>query len=324
MKHSLPAVAWPAVALLALLTFNMIATPGFALLEIKDGHLYGSMVDIFNRSAPVALLALGMTLVIATGGVDLSVGAVMAIAGAMAAVFFHQGGSVGVAVAAGLCVAGLGGLLNGALVDFGGLQPIVATLVLMVAGRGVAQLLTDGQILSISNSSFVYLGAGFLFGLPFPVILVCLAALGFGLLTRGTALGLFVEATGENDRAARLAGISISGIRLTVYLLCGLCAGLAGLVAAADIRAADANTAGLWLELDAILAVAIGGTSLTGGRFSLVGSLMGAWIIQTLSTMILSRGVAVQLTLVVKALVILAVCLLQSEAFRRALRRRTA
>src|SRR6185503_13442172 len=131
-----------------------------------------------------------------------------------------------------------------------------------------------------------------------------------------TAAGLFIESTGDNETASRYAGVNTRAVKLMVYSFCALCAGLAGLIATTNIAAADANNAGLWLELDAILATVIGGTALTGGRFYLTGSLLGAILIQTLTTTILTRGIAVELTLVVKAVVVLLVCLMQSEKFR--------
>jgi simple sugar transport system permease protein len=278
------------------------------------------------------LLALGMTLVIATGGIDLSVGAVIAIAGATAASllvrpdgsplsFLNVHHSVAGVILITLGLALLAGLWNGVLVAWLDIQPIVATLILMVAGRGVAQLLTDGQIITFENPSFQFLGSGFLLGIPFTIFIVTVAYLLGGALTRGTALGLFIESVGNNAKASRYAGVSARRVKLMVYGLCGFCAGVAGLIVTADIKAADANNAGLYLELDAILAVAIGGTSLAGGRFSLIGSLIGALVIQTLTTTILTRGVAPELTLVVKAAVVIAVCLLQSEPFRAALAR---
>jgi len=157
------------------------------------------------------------------------------------------------------------------------------------------------------------------------VTLVLLTLLLTAVLTRRTAMGLFIESVGNNETASYFAGVDARAVKLFVYTFCGLCAGVAGLIEASTIKAADANNAGLYLELDAILAVVVGGTALTGGRFNLLGSLVGALIIQTLTTTILTRGVPVQYTLVVKAVVVLAVCLLQSEQFRaRLMRRRSA
>lgn len=324
-SRSVSPLFWPAVALLLLLAFNALFTPGFMSIEVRDGHLYGSLVDIANRGAPVMLLTIGMTLVIATGGIDLSVGAVMAIAGAFAAILITKHDASLLAVLGGaLGVSLLAGAWNGTLVAGLGIQPIVATLILMVSGRGIAQLLTDGQIPTFRDASISFLGKGFFLGLPFSITVVALTALVAWLLLRKTALGLFIETVGANERAARYAGVSATSVKMFVYMFSGLCAGLAGLIEVANITAADANNLGLNRELDAILATVIGGTALTGGRFNLPGSILGALIIQALNTTILSRGVAVELTLVVKAIVVLAVCLLQSDAFRRAVIRRRA
>jgi simple sugar transport system permease protein len=154
-------------------------------------------------------------------------------------------------------------------------------------------------------------------GLPFPVTIVVVTAVAIGLLTRATALGLFVESVGNNPKASRLAGLPAGWVKLSVYALCGLCAGLAGLIVTADIQAADANNAGLNLELDAILAVSLGGASLNGGRFSLIGSLIGAVLLQAMTSTILAHNVPPPLTLVIKGLVVVAVCLFQSPVFRR-------
>ncbi|HXT39904.1 MAG TPA: ABC transporter permease [Candidatus Angelobacter sp.] len=311
------------IVLNVLLYFNLFFTPGFMLLEFKHGHLYGSLVDILKLSSRVMLVSLGMTLVIATAGVDLSVGAIMAIAGSVAAKLLtqdHAGLSAAIVATLGVCF--LLGAWNGALVARFGVQPIVATLILMVAGRGIAQLLTDGQIITVENPEFTFIAGGHFLGLPVPFVIVLTALVLTAALTRWTAMGLFIESVGNNEAASRFAGVNARAVKLFVYTFCGLCAGVAGLIEASTIKAADANNAGLYLELDAIMAVVIGGTSLAGGRFNLPGSLAGALIIQTLTTTILTRGVPVEYTLVVKAVVVLAVCLLQSERFRGLVSRR--
>ncbi len=326
-RRVIPPEIWPLGALALVLVFNALFTPGFFRFEMRDGHFFGSLIDVLNRGTPVILLALGMTLVIATGGVDLSVGAVMAISGTVtAAIIAHPsysilsrlniGSGLTTIMAAGLAVACLAGFWNGVLVGLLEIQPIVATLILMVAGRGIAQLLGDGQIITFDHAGFAFLGSGFFLGVPFPVTI---ALVTFGmtvLLTRYTALGLFLEAVGNNPRASLCAGVNTRWVKLLAYVFCSGCAGVAGMIVTADIKAADANNAGLYLELDAILAVVIGGTALTGGRFSLVGSVIGAILIQSLTTTILMRGVPPTVTLVVKAAVIVAVCLLQSAKFR--------
>jgi ribose/xylose/arabinose/galactoside ABC-type transport system permease subunit len=319
---------WPVVALVALLVFDIVAVPGFPSLRIQDGHLYGSLVDILKNGTPTALIALGMTLVIATRGIDLSVGATVAISGAVACSWIAAApdptaGSaavVGVLLALGLSL--VLGLWNGFLVSVLGIQPIIATLVLMTAGRGLAQLITDGQIITVANPLFAELGGGFLLGLPVSVIMAAVLFALVALLTRRTALGMLIESVGINPTAARLAGVRARGITLSVYVFVAVCAAVAGLMISSNVTAADANNAGLWIELDAILAVVIGGTLLSGGRFSIVGTLVGALVLQTLTTTVYTAGIAPEVTLVFKAVVIIAVCLLQSPRTRALLRRR--
>jgi ribose/xylose/arabinose/galactoside ABC-type transport system permease subunit len=322
LRASWSRIRWVLFILAAVLLYNLFFTPGFFKIELKQGHLYGSLIDIIDRAAPVMLISLGMTLVIATGGVDLSVGAVMAIIGSLAAKLVAENhwpfaSVLLICLAAGAAL----GLWNGSLVSFIGVQPIVATLILMVAGRGIAQLLTGGQIITFENDSFAFLGGGYFLGLPFTYTIVALSFLVLALLVRKSALALFIEAVGDNERASHLSGINSRFIKCFAYATVGFFSALAGLIVASDIKAADANNAGLYLELDAILAVVLGGTALTGGRFYLFNSLLGAILIQTLTTTILTRGIAVELTLVVKAIIILLVCLIQSEQFRALLTR---
>ncbi len=312
--HSL---IWPVAGLALLLAFNLFFTEGFFHVEVRDGRLYGVLIDILNHGSKVMLLALGMALVIATGGVDLSVGAVMAIAGAVAAQLINKPGMpFPVVIGAALAVAIVAGCWNGLLVGMFKVQPIVATLILMVAGRGIAQLITDGQIITFTDERLTYIGNGSLLGLPFPVLL-SLAMLAITVaLTRKTAIGLFIESVGDNQTASTYAGVHAGTVKFLVYVFSGLCAGFAGLVAASNIKCADSNHAGLFLELDAILAVVVGGTSLTGGRFYLAGAIVGALFIQTLTTTMYMRNVSADIAPVPKALAILVVCLLQSPQFR--------
>ena len=311
---------WPLAGLLLLLLINLIISPEFFNLTFKDGRFYGSLIDVLNRAAPIALLAIGMTLVIATGGVDLSVGSVMAIAGAVSAYLIVSGvDSLTVIIAGGLAAGLVGGMINGLLVGYLNIQPIVATLILMVAGRGVAQLINEGQIVTFQHDAFSFLGTGYFLGLPFPVVLVIITFVLVQLLMRRTALGLYVEAVGANASASRYLGINAKAIKLSVYCLAGLCAALAGMIAAADIKGSDANNAGLWLELDAILAVVIGGASLMGGRFSLFLSIIGALIIQTLTVTIIMSGIPPKFNLLIKASAIILVLLMQSPRFQQQL-----
>ncbi|MEO3861144.1 ABC transporter permease [Acrocarpospora sp. B8E8] len=325
-KHRL---FWPAAILAVMLLANLIFTPTFFRIELKNGHLYGSLIDILLYGAPLILIALGMTMVIATGGIDLSVGATVAISGALACSIIADQpdqeavGGVLTAVALALGLSLVLGLWNGLLVARVGIQPIIATLILMVAGRGVAQLITDGQIITINSAPYELIGGDYLFGFPFAVLIAVVVFTGTAVLTRRTALGLLLEAVGGNAEASRLVGIRARRLLVLAYVFSAFCAGIAGLMISSNIRAADGNNAGLWIELDAILAVVIGGTSLMGGRFSLAGTVLGALIIQTLSTTIYTTGVPPQVTLVFKAVVVTAVCLIQSPAFRaKAFRRR--
>lgn len=331
VRHPL---ARPAAALALLLLLDLLLVPDFFRLTLRDGHLYGSVIDIVNRAAPLMLAALGMTLVIATRGIDISVGAVVAISGTVAAMLI--GGTLTIdhgvpryvsnmPMAWALCLAMGAALLcgawNGLLVAGLGLQPIVATLILMVAGRGLAQLLTDGQIVTVYYQPFFFIGGGYLFGLPFALYLVAAVFIVTAMLMRKTALGLFIEAVGINPVAARLAGVRTAMLVFFAYLFCAACAGLAGLMICSNIKSADANNAGMLLELDAILAVTLGGTSLAGGKFSLLGGVLGALIIQTLTYTIYSLGWPPEVNMVLKSVVVFLVCLSQSPEAGRMWRR---
>ncbi len=321
-KHNL---FWPLLALVLLLVVSVIATPSFFSIRIQDGHLYGSLIDILRNGAPTLLIALGMTLVIATRGIDLSVGAIVAISAAVACTYMagapneSSAGRAIVALSMAVGVSILLGLWNGFLISVLGIQPIIATLVLMTAGRGLAMLITDGQIITVNNALFKKVGAGFVLGLPV-AILIALAVFAItAVLTRRTALGMLIEAVGINPEASRLAGVRARTITWTVYVFVAFCAGIAGLMIASNTSAADANNAGLFIELDAILAVVIGGTSLAGGRFSLTGTLIGAMFIQTLATTIPTMGIPAETNYLFKAVAVIVVCLLQSPKARAVL-----
>lgn len=305
-------VAPQLLTLAAVLVLVTLFFPSFLSVSLSGDRLVGSPIDVLKRVAPVALLSIGMTLVIATRGIDLSVGAIMAICGASAAFAIDQGWGLGAALPLALGAGLLCGLWNGFLVAVLGIQPIVATLILMVAGRGIAQLITEGQILTFTHEGLAWLGSGTFWSLPVPTWIWIFAGIIAGLVVRRTALGLLIESVGINLRASRLAGVNSTVLLLVVYMASGLCAAIAGVIVAADIRGADANNAGLWLELDAILAVAIGGTSLLGGRFSILASLIGAMIIQSINTGILLAGFPPEFNLVIKAALVLLILMLQS------------
>lgn len=313
---------WPVAVLVALLITSALVSDGFLSITIREGALYGPLINILRYGSVLLLVAVGMTLVIATSGIDLSVGAVVAVSGALACYWISQlddQNSVGGVLAAVGLAVGLSMLLgagNGMLVAFVGIQPIVATLILLVAGRGLAQLITEGQIITVNSAPYAKIGAGYLFTFPVSVIIAAAVTALAILLTRRTALGMLIEAVGGNAEASRLAGISARRIKVLVYAFSGFCAGVAGLIYSSNVRGADGNNAGLFIELDAILAVVIGGTSLAGGRFSITGTIVGVLMIQSLTTSIYAMGVPPETSMLFKALVVTAVCLIQSPAFR--------
>lgn len=315
---------WTGLALLIILLIDRLISPNFFDIRLVNDRLVGSLINILDNSAPYALLAIGMTLVIATKGIDLSVGAVMAICAAVAVVLIrnYEGGATefyyqpGFVILITIAVGALCGLWNGVLVAFLELQPIIATLILMVAGRGVAQLVTSGQSPTFTNESLAFIGRGVVFGVPFPIYISIAVLILVILLVRRTALGLLIESVGVNDRASYYAGIQARMIKLFVYTLSGMCAAIAGMIVAGEVKSADPHTAGQFAELDAILAVVIGGTALSGGRFYLALSVMGVLIIQSMLVGLYVSTLHPTTNLVVKAFVVLAVLLLQSQEFR--------
>ncbi|MFE7872777.1 ABC transporter permease [Micromonospora humida] len=319
---------WPLVVLVLLLVANAVYRPSFLSVELKNGHLYGSLIDIVRLSAPLILVALGMSLVIATGGIDLSVGAVAAVAGAVACLYISEQpdqNSLGVvltAVALGFGVALVLGAWNGILVAGIGIQPIIATLILMVAGRGLAQLIAEGQIITINSGPYKVIGVGHVLTLPFAIVIALAVTVLVAVLTRRTALGMIIESVGGNAEASRLAGIRSRRITFLVYVVSAACAAIAGFMMTANVSSADGNAVGLWVELDAILAVVIGGTALAGGRFYLGGTVVGALLIQTLTTSVYAMNIDPQTSLLFKAVVVIVVCLIQAPAFRARFRRR--
>lgn len=316
-------IRWSLLALLLLLLLNSFWTPGFFTMEVRDGRLYGVVIDILNHGAKTAIVALGMTLVIASGGVDLSVGSVMAISGAVLTTTLGRAElSAPLAIVLALLAGVVAGLWNGALVSYLRLQPIVATLILMVAGRGVAQLCTDGSIVTFEHGGLAMIGNGAVLGLPFPVTLLAMLLMLTTGVMRMSAARLMIEALGDNERAARMAGVPVERTKLAVYAYCGFCAAIAGLIECSYIKAADANNAGQLMELDAILAVVIGGTALGGGRFRLLGTIVGALLMQTLTKTLYMHDVSAQVAPAPKAAAVILVCLLQSPRTRNWFARR--
>ncbi|MFP5076652.1 ABC transporter permease [Rhizobium sp. YIM 134829] len=295
-------------ALALLILFNLVMTPNFLSWQTLNVNL--------TQVAAIVIVATGMTLVIATGGIDLSVGSLMAIAGAVAPMIFlgtllpidNPVLSLALAFLLPIFVTMGFGWFNGLLVTRYAIQPIVATLVLFIAGRGIAQVVTNGNLQVFKNPGFQWIAMGHVAGIPAQVALMLVVA-GFAwALIRYTMFGRQILAVGGNERAARLAGISVKRVKSLVYIISGALAGLAGLVVVARNSASDANLVGLGMELDAIAAVAVGGSLLTGGRANIVGTLLGALVIQLVRYTLLANGVPDAAALVVKAgLIILAV-----------------
>jgi simple sugar transport system permease protein len=327
---------FPLVAFVLILLIDLILMPGFFKMEIRDGNLYGNLIDVLRNGSTVALLAIGMTLVIATGGVDLSVGAVMAIAASVAALMMNPWvvgkeltvelqklvmdpnytySPLWLVIIVTLFVSTICGLWNGLLVAYVRIQPMVATLILMTAGRGIAQLITNGVRIQIFYEPYAFIGQGWIV-LPFTLYLVVIIYALAWLFTRRTAIGMFIESVGINSRSSFFSGISEQKIKLLVYTFCGLCAGIAGLVASANIKTSDANNIGMTLELDAILAVVIGGTSMAGGRFSLLAAVIGAMVMQAVNTSMYAIGVPAFALQAIKGIVVIIVILLYSEQVR--------
>lgn len=312
----------PLVSLIIILLICGIFSGGsFFEISVVEGHLYGRLIDILRNGSRYMILAIGMSMVLATGGTDISVGSVMAISGALACSIVDQRilamlhGNVFAAVGIALLAGALCGAWNGFLVAKLKVQPIVATMILMTAGRGIAQLIADGKIVTITSDSYYYISGGYVLGLPFPLFIAAFMLILAVLITKKTAFGLAVEAIGVNADSARLSGIKVERNLWMIYIFCGVCASIAGLIESAGIKGADCNNCGLMIEMDGILAVAIGGTSLSGGRFSLIASIIGALVVQTITTMILAFGVAPEVIRVFKALIVIVICLAQSPAF---------
>lgn len=319
-------VFWPAAIFVTILLFNAIITKGsFFSISIVDGHLYGRIIDIFRNGSKLMILAAGMTMVLATGGTDISVGSVMAISGAIACSIINGnilpgvGGNVAVAIILAILSGIICGCWNGFLVSKIKIQPIVATMILLVAGRGIAQLITNGKIITINSDAYYFINGGYIFGLPVPLYIVILLVGLLLLFVTKTAFGLFLESIGCNPVASKFAGIKVEKYLLGIYAISGCFAAVAGLIESAGIKGADCNNAGLNIEMDAILAVAIGGTNLMGGRFSIMASVFGALIVQSITTTVLALGVPAAYIRVLKALLIIIICLSQSKQFKDAI-----
>ncbi len=299
------------IALLALIAFNMIFTNHFISMQM----VYVNLTQV----ATIVIVGVGMTLVIATGGIDLSVGSLMAISGAIAPLIFlgtwvkipeiHV--AVAVAMIVAVAVAGAFGWFNGWLITRFKIQPIIATLVLFIAGRGIAQVSTNGNLQPFKLAQFQWIGLGRPLGLPVQVIIMVVLVIVAAWVLKRSLFGRQILAIGGNERAARLSGVPVARVKRWVYCISGLCSGIAGLVVIAINSSSDANLVGLGMELDAIAAVAVGGTLLSGGRATVTGTLLGALIIQLVRYTLLANGVPDDVAKLVKAGLIVAAVWLQ-------------
>lgn len=299
-----------AFGLTLLIGLNILITPNF--LELRTLSVNVSQV------ATIAIVALGMTLVIASGGVDLSVGAIMAVTGALAPLIFLSdwalvNPAIGLAAAfvVPLVVAALCGLFNGVLIGILGVQPIIATLIFFISGRGIAQVLTNGNLQTFSNPSFSWIGTGRILGLPVQGWIAALLMLILVWVVRRSLYGRYLLAVGGNERAAALSGVPVVGVKIATYVIAAVLAGFAGLIVVAINSASDAARIGQLMELDAIAAAVVGGASLAGGRAPILGAVLGAVFIQLMGYTLVANGVPDEATLIVKAGIIVAAVWLQ-------------
>lgn len=321
---------WGIVAILLLLVVNLLKDPTYLAIRVNpsNGNLAGNLLDILRASAPVLMVATGMSLVIATAGIDLSVGSVMAVAGAVSMEYLQNAGatsSLGAAlVAVGMSIA-LGALLgtaSGLLVAKVGLQPFITTLVMMLAGRGLAKVITSGQNTTATNEQFRWMANGYVLGFPVVFLLAVAIVVLVMLVVRRSALGMMIVSIGINPRASRMAGIKPAGLLVTVYALSGALAAIAGMFAVSSVMTVDVSQTGYQLEMDAILAVVVGGGTLAGGKLSMGGAAVGALLIATLDKTVVFLGVPSSATPAFKATVILILFLLQADNVRNLLRSR--
>ncbi|WIM98442.1 ABC transporter permease [Actinoplanes oblitus] len=282
-------------AILLLIAYNIAFTPYFLTLSNLRIQLI--------QAAPVVIVAMGMALVIGTEGIDLSVGSVMALAAALIPLYLGYGviAAILVSLLAGVAV----GLANGLLVAKVGLQPIVATLALFVGGRGLAVVISGGQLKDVRNEDFLYLGSGDLLQIPVLVWIAALLVAVVGFTVRRTVFGRRLLAIGGNRPAAELAGLPVKRVLIGVYVLCAVLASIAGLLSVSRIQSSDASAVGLLIELSAITAVVVGGTPLTGGRVRVLGTVAGALLMQLVVATMIKHDLPPSTTEMVQAVIIL-------------------
>lgn len=284
---------------LLLIVVSAFFTPNFLSMKTLNNTL--------GQAFPVMLVALGMTLVMSSGGIDISVGSIMAISAAVTARSYVSDTPLAPCIACGVLAGGLCGLFNGILVSRFRIQPIIVTLVSLIAVRGLAQTVLGRPVISFAFTPLNDLGHYKMAGVNIQVIIMVVVLAAMVFLVRRTVFAKHVEATGDNPGAARLVGINILLTTASVYVLCGVLCSIAGIMEAAGSGGVNANLLGRGMELDAIAAVAIGGTSFSGGRARVVGTALGAVIVPLVTIIARMNGMPVHYSLIFKAIIVIAV-----------------
>jgi simple sugar transport system permease protein len=319
--------------LFIILVQNILTTPTFFNISITNGLLSGYIPIILDEASKLVIVTLGMTLVTAvSGGQDISVGSIMAISAAFCGLLlngpeyrtevFHN--PYALALFVGLLGGAACGAFNGFLVAVLRIQPMIASLILFTSGRSIAKLITHSQTVYIMNPVYKYLGVQ-IPGIPVrttiivTVVMIVLVA----LVVKLTSLGLYIQSIGINSSASRLVGLNSTRIKFMTFVICGVLCGVAGLMGASSLGSVNSDELGRFIELDAILAVALGGTLLGGGKFSLAGSIIGAYTIQAITTTLYAMQVRADQLNVFKALIIVFIIVLSSEVFKEKIKRLT-
>ncbi len=314
------------VILLIVVVQNIITTPSFFHISITNGLITGYIPDILDEASLLIIVTMGMTLVVAaTGGVDISVGAIMAIAASFSGLLlngaeyrtevFHS--PYLLALLVGLIGGALCGAFNGFLVAGLKIQPMIATLILFTAGRSIAKQITHGQTIYNMNPAYKWLGVQ-IPGVPVrtTIIVSIVIVILVVLFTKLTSLGLYVQSVGINGSSSRLVGLNSTAIKYLVFIFCGVLAGAAGLVGSSSLGSVNSGELGLSIEMDAILAVALGGNLLSGGKFSIAGSVIGAYTIQAITTTLYAMNVRADQLNVFKAVIIIFIIVANSDVFK--------
>ncbi|WP_337914408.1 ribose ABC transporter permease [Vibrio cholerae] len=296
------------IALLFLVVVVSFLNPNFFTVD--------NLLNILRQTSVNAIIAVGMTLVILTAGIDLSVGSVLALCGAFAATLVAMEVPVLVAVPTALLAGAALGAISGIIIAKGKVQAFIATLVTMTLLRGVTMVYTDGRPISTgftdTADTFAWFGTGYALGIPVPVWLMVVVFAGAWYLLNHTRFGRYVYAVGGNESATRLSGINVDRVKIGVYAICGLLAALAGIIVTSRLSSAQ-PTAGMGYELDAIAAVVLGGTSLMGGKGRMMGTLIGALIIGFLNNALNLLDVSSYYQMIAKAVVILLAVLVDNK-----------